>query len=646
MKFDVIGRIENMNLPDGKTAILYCVYEAVSNSIHAIFDKFGDDAPRHGSVVIGIALDTDGFVTGLTIVDNGVGFTPQNLESFETSDSRFKYARGGKGVGRLIWIKVFSKIQVESVYEEDGATYWTKFDFEPSFDESIVSRITEERPDEQTGSIIRLSAVRPTHRERMRPVSFLRDLSLHFFPQFISGTMPQISFVYKGRMISLNEYIEDKIESPITEVVILPIEGVPHEFTIEHLFVEPTISKYLKNAYLLTAHGRLVGDPVSIEKLYGLRTLESGKAYVALVRGALLDQKVDQERLAFKLTFAQERDLAKGVLEAIERFLSDHIVRVRAEQRKTLITVLAEHPQLASQVGDIDEYIGGLYPGMDEEQIGQNLFVLLYREEREIREKMKTISLMDDLGLEVKKEAEELLEKVTDQAKHRLAELIVKRRQILKIANELLKYADENGEKYAYEKMIHELICPLGEMYTSKDYLKHNMWVLDDTLAYYGLFASDKSLKSLSDSDSTKEPDLIFFNPLGLRRKGTNDPVVIVEFKRPGDEKASRDPVDQVLEYIEKLMGKTIKAVDGQVISDINKATPFECIVVCDLTEGTRRMLERSIASSPTPDGQGYYGWARNHNATVRVISFQKMLHDAELRHKVFFTMLGLPDPA
>jgi hypothetical protein len=36
MKFDVLGRINNMRLPDGKTAVLYSVYEAVSNSIHVM----------------------------------------------------------------------------------------------------------------------------------------------------------------------------------------------------------------------------------------------------------------------------------------------------------------------------------------------------------------------------------------------------------------------------------------------------------------------------------------------------------------------------------------------------------------------------------------------------------------------------------
>lgn len=42
MKFDVVGRINNMRLPEGKTAILYSVYEAVSNAIHAINDRFGE----------------------------------------------------------------------------------------------------------------------------------------------------------------------------------------------------------------------------------------------------------------------------------------------------------------------------------------------------------------------------------------------------------------------------------------------------------------------------------------------------------------------------------------------------------------------------------------------------------------------------
>lgn len=133
---------------------------------------------------------------------------------------------------------------------------------------------------------------------------------------------------------------------------------------------------------------------------------------------------------------------------------------------------------------------------------------------------------------------------------------------------------------------------------------------------------------------------------LGFRREGTNDPIVIVEFKRPGDEQLSQDPVNQVLQYIDDLRGSTVRDVDGAVVSEISSQTPFECIIVCDLTSSARRLFQRSLAQHPTPDGDGYYGWSTPHNAHIRVISYRKMLRDAETRNKVFFDQLKLGSPS
>jgi hypothetical protein len=47
-----------------------------------------------------------------------------------------------------------------------------------------------------------------------------------------------------------------------------------------------------------------------------------------------------------------------------------------------------------------------------------------------------------------------------------------------------------------------------------------------------------------------------------LSEKGKNP------FKRPGDETPSKDPVDQVLEYIEKLRNRTVRDIEGEVVSD------------------------------------------------------------------------------
>jgi len=139
-----------------------------------------------------------------------------------------------------------------------------------------------------------------------------------------------------------------------------------------------------------------------------------------------------------------------------------------------------------------------------------------------------------------------------------------------------------------------------------------------------------------------KEPDLIFLNPYGFRRAGTNDPVVVVEFKRPGDEQLSSDPVDQVLEYVEKLRSKTVRDQDGEVVSEIDEDTPFECIILCDLTEGAKRRFKRGLAHNPTPDGLGYYGYSPYHRASLRVLSYNKVFRDAEIRNHSFFQKLGL----
>lgn len=218
MKFDVLGRISNMRLPDGKTAVLYSVYEAVSNSIHAINDRFTEKlAAEKGIVNVEIDVDGSGDISSISVTDNGVGFNAANLESFETSDSRFKYARGGKGVGRFIWIKLFETIRVKSVYEDDGTEQLVTFRFAPEEIESIQEKNVTEASGSSSGTTITLSDLRADQKGRVRPSSYLKDLALHFFPQFISGTLPSISITYKGDVSSLNDYIREQVEPLLRE---------------------------------------------------------------------------------------------------------------------------------------------------------------------------------------------------------------------------------------------------------------------------------------------------------------------------------------------------------------------------------------------------------------------------------------------
>ena len=644
MKFDVVGRMRNMRLPDGKAAILYSVYEAVSNAVHAIEDRFGKESVESkGEIEIDVSTDRDGKIERVSIKDNGTGLGEKRLEAFETCDSRYKEDRGGKGVGRLIWIRVFESITVHTRYFENSAETSFSFDFFPEEVESIGNRSALADKSLLSGTIIVLAGVRDEYREKIRKISFLRDLALHFFSYYLAGSMPKLTVIHNGTSESFEDFIKDKLKTPLLADFEFVADGFTHKLRMTHLYADSTISTELKNSILLTAHHRLVGEPIEIERKFALNELPERMAYIGVVSGSFLDERVDQERVGFKITREQDEALREAAIAAAEKFLSEHVGRMRTKQTSTVNSLLEEHPQLAAKVEDVADYVSRLSPGMDEEQIGENLFTLLYRDERKISKKIREFSELSSLDDQAQKDAEDVLSKVTEQAKHRLAELVVKRRQVLTLARSFLKYKDGDESNYHYERAVHDLICPLGEFYTSKEYNSHNLWIIDDLLAYYSFFASDKQIKALAhDSDSQKEPDLIFFNPLGFRREGTNDPVVLVEFKRPGDERPSKNPVDQVLEYIEKLKQKTVRTIDGDIVSEIREGTPFECYILCDLTETTRKLFSRSQAPHETPDGEGYYGYAPNHRAAIHVISYKKMLRDAELRNEVFFTKLGL----
>lgn len=642
MKFDVDGRIQNMSLPDGRTGILFAVYEGVSNAIHAIEDRYGADKIRQGRIEVTVDVDENRNVDCIFISDDGIGFTQDNLNSFDTSDSRVKYSRGGKGVGRLIWFKLFDTVFVESAVSEGSSISKINFDYDPRknpsfsyYKKSILGRKT-------VGSTISLQHPVEIARVPIRKISLMRDLAAHFFPYFLAGNMPDITITVNGRSEKLRSFIEDRIEEPSNSSFDLEIDGVIQKFGMTHVFAKRTLSRKIRNSILFSAHSRIVGDPIEIERRFALNDLAGGNAYVGLVEGPFFDEHVDQERQKFRFDDKKHIAIRDSAIICAGEFLEDHVKSRREKQKASLEKLLNEHPQFLQRVSDVEEYLDSLYPGMDEEAIGENLFTLLYRDERKVSKKLAEFEAKDQFDEESKIEAKKIYQKVSVQAKNRLAELVVKRRQILTLAQRFIRRQD-GDDKYHLEKQIHGLICPLGEFYKGADPAGHNLWILDDLLAYYSYFASDKQVRSFAeDSDSASEPDVTFFNPLGFRRNGTSDPVVIVEFKRPGDETTSSDPVNQVLEYIEKLRNKTVRAYDGEVVSEIGENTPFECYIVCDLTEGTRRLLARSIASYETPDGQGFFGYAPQHKALVNVISYRKMLHDAERRNEVFFKKLGL----
>src|SRR5262245_57240622 len=115
MQINLEGRVRNLSL--ARRQGLRPVFEAIANSIDAIEEENVDG---NGTVEIKVLRDFSqaaliegdtGFhpIHGFEITDTGEGFTAKNWKAFQESDTIVKAAKGGKGIGRLLYLKVFDR---------------------------------------------------------------------------------------------------------------------------------------------------------------------------------------------------------------------------------------------------------------------------------------------------------------------------------------------------------------------------------------------------------------------------------------------------------------------------------------------------------------------------------------------------------
>lgn len=102
---NLIRRVHNLALgPSTPSNSLVPVWEAVYNALHAIQDRFDDEWATRGRIDISF-LELDSNNPSVEIRDNGIGLNRENFNSFKTYDSAHKELRGGKGLGRLSWLR-------------------------------------------------------------------------------------------------------------------------------------------------------------------------------------------------------------------------------------------------------------------------------------------------------------------------------------------------------------------------------------------------------------------------------------------------------------------------------------------------------------------------------------------------------------
>ena len=141
---DFIGRVERLSLRPTAENALMPLFEGVSNALHAVDDRFGPETSDRATIKVEVLradlAEEQSPVTGFVIEDNGIGLNEANFKSFSGLDRRHKIGRGGKGIGRLGWLKVFDRIEVDSTYSDTNGTHTRSFNFKLAENDQVVDR--------------------------------------------------------------------------------------------------------------------------------------------------------------------------------------------------------------------------------------------------------------------------------------------------------------------------------------------------------------------------------------------------------------------------------------------------------------------------------------------------------------------------
>lgn len=661
-QFSLAGRVRNLGFAPSPLNALFPLFEAVANAFHAIEARWDREATSKGVITVTILRnqsdDENPPVIGFLIEDNGVGLDTANWKAFRTADTASKISRGGKGVGRLSWLKVFENTHVNSGFAEGSATLHRSFDFAVSPNDANPLIDHELRPagvSATIGTKVRLEpyvAAYSAHCPR-KAETIAAHIIGHFLRNFASYEVPSFTLVDRADRISLLDFYSSNVESDTHETlkVTLGPGEEPIDVDMYHILLNKGLRLHEggKHWNLYVGDGRVVRDE-KIDNQLGLGFIgeNADSVYIGLVSGDYLNGHVNQERTNFTFGEDDYRALHHAAVEAAKRHLSPYIAKVRTRQAETTLRIIRENPQFLAVASDIPAFVEDNLSlnAKSEEDIYLELARQRRRKQRETKREIKALSAGN--ASEIVERVQKVASAINSDKKASLAEYVVKRKEILDLLDSSLAYVDPEKRDYLREEIVHDLIIPIRSDGEALDYEDHNLWILDDRLAFYSYLKSDKPFKTfLTDSDSGKEPDVavVFDRSLAFDREGTDEPIIIVEFKRPGRTSYSHadNPVTQVLEYVSIMRnGQAFKDRTGRFRKPIPASTRFICFVIADFTPKLVEVVSMSVAQNKSADGEGYYGFSPNQNAVVEALPYNKLLHDARLRNEAFFSKLGL----
>jgi len=429
------------------------------------------------------------------------------------------------------------------------------------------------------------------------------------------------------------------------------------EFTVRLFkFYSP---KNQKSKVSLVAHRREVTDtaihnhvPEFVDEFYDKKTdgsedRERNYIIKAYVFSDYLDENVSLERGGFE--FQKENDLTYGIsqndielaaAEIAKKAVGADITTRQEKKKERVNSYVGDHaPWHRDIVKDID--LSGMPYNPSNEEIEARLQKEKFKQEVAIRREVGQILAEGNID-NLKANVTAIVSKVSGTSKNDLIHYIALRRNVLDIFKRSLELEPDGS--YSSEGVVHDIIFPRKGNTEITSFHDHNLWIIDERLNFTDYIASDLPLKG----GTTDRPDLLVYDRRVLFR-GDNEasnPITIFEFKKPQRDdfvnpSSKEDPVQQIVRYVNLIREGDYKNPEGRQIL-VAENTPFYGYVVCDLSQKVKKWLVAEKNFKPMPDHQGWFFWQDNINLYIEVLSWDKVLKDANMRNKIFFHKLGI----
>ncbi len=368
------------------------------------------------------------------------------------------------------------------------------------------------------------------------------------------------------------------------------------------------------------------------------------KAYVF---GPYLDANVSFERGGFD--FPKSGDLLHPISQDEIEKAAAHIARdalgdtitVRQEKKRTQVRSYVEGsaPWHRTIAEDID--LSSMPYNPTPEQIETVLQKEKFAQEVAIRQQIdRMLDETDAAG--IKDGLPKIVDQISRTSRNDLTHYVALRKQVLTLFEKSFELTED--QKYLSEGTVHDIIFPRKGDSAETAYEDHNLWIIDERLNFTNYVSSDKPL----DGRATDRPDLcVFDNPVLFRGDNeASNPITVFEFKKPGRENFvnpsyKEDPVQQIIRYVNRIREGGFKTLKGRPIQ-VTDNTPFYGYVICETGEKVKKWLEKEKQFTPMPDNMGWFHWFANIRLYMEVLSWDKVLRDANMRNRIFFHKLGI----